>query len=305
MAENTDGMEEYVKAARDRDDMLSNPLTASSKCPVCGIDTPHPHSTDELTRLLLQDRKRIIVLEAELKTLSTPAGDSVELVKELRYEYERMLTRDLVRAENLYKAAARIESLERENERICTAHKGMMKLADERAERAEAALAISAQQAESLAASLRQAEAERDEAQRIAINKDSDLDAAKLERAQMKEAWQEGIAALKAELAEANAVLRSPAKWHKWCDIRVLEQLEAVKAELARKDELIDDLRAMHGVPSDADLARARDEEARSCADLCDLEAANWTEASHREAEANGAYGCAAAIELRISERAK
>ena len=72
------------------------------------------------------------------------------------------------------------------------------------------------------------------------------------------------------ELAEANAVLQNPEKWHKWCDIRVLEQLEAVKAELARKDELIDDLRAMHGVPSDADLARARDDEARAIIDMAD-----------------------------------
>ena len=58
----------------------------------------------------------------------------------------------------------------------------------------------------------------------------------------------------------------SPA--HGMCDFAesLERELAALKAELARKDELIDDLRAMHGVPSDADLARARDDEARACA---------------------------------------
>ena len=111
-----------------------------------------------------------------------------------------------------------------------------------------------------------------------------------------------GNETLKAELAEANAVLQNPAKWHKWCDIRVLEQIEAVKAELARKDELIDDLRAMHGVPSDADLARARDDEARECAAICH----DYAFDQRRSPLATGgAFACKAAIERRISERAK
>ena len=121
---------------------------------------------------------------------------------------------------------------------------------------------------------------ERDKAQRIAINKDSDLDAAKLERAQMKEAWQEGIAALKAELAEANAVLRNPEKWHKWCDIRVLEQFEA-----------------------------ARDEEARECLRVCQDEQLSTpvpefmgvARAKYNE----GISRCIGAIERRIAKREK
>ena len=75
----------------------------------------------------------------------------------------------------------------------------------------------------------------------------------------------------------------------------LVRECTALKAELARKDELIDDLRAMHNVPSDADLARARDEEARECQSI-----------------ARCYYSCEGiaqkiddAIERRISERAK
>ena len=79
------------------------------------------------------------------------------------------------------------------------------------------------------------------------------------------------------------------------------EMLEAARVELARKDELIDDLRAMHGVPSDADLARARDDEAQL------LTGAMHALRAYQfgNADPTLAQQTADAIERRISGRAK
>ena len=78
----------------------------------------------------------------------------------------------------------------------------------------------------------------------------------------------EELAALKAELAEAKAVLQNPAKWHQWCDIRVLEQLEAAQKELAARErqlvicEAVVDQHADTILKLSEELARARDDEA-------------------------------------------
>ena len=86
--------------------------------------------------------------------------------------------------------------------------------------------------------------------------------------------------ALKAELAEAKAVLQNPAKWHQWCDIRVLEQFEA-----------------------------ARDEEARECLRVCQDE--QWSTPVPEFMEVarakynEGISRCIGAIERRIAKREK
>ena len=115
------------------------------------------------------------------------------------------------------------------------------------------------------------------------------------------------LAALKAELAEANAVLRNPEKWHKWCDIRVLEQLEAARVELAARErqlsicEAVVDQHAGEILKLRDELARARDDEARL------LTGAMHALRAYQfgNADPTLAQQTADAIELRISERAK
>ena len=116
------------------------------------------------------------------------------------------------------------------------------------------------------------------------------------------------LKALKAELTEANAVLHNPEKWHKWCDIRVLEQLEAAQKELAARErqlvicEAVVDQHADTILKLREELARARDDEARECAAICH----DYAFDQRRSPLATGgAFACKAAIELRIAERAK
>ena len=116
------------------------------------------------------------------------------------------------------------------------------------------------------------------------------------------------LKALKAELAEAKAVLQNPAKWHQWCDIRVLEQLEAAQKELAARErqlvicEAVVDQHADTILKLREELARARDDEARECAAICH----DYAFDQRRSPLATGgAFACKAAIELRIAERAK
>lgn len=59
--QNEDGMEAWANSQADRDDMMKNEtLKASSECPVCGVNTPHPHSQDDLVARIREFKVRII-----------------------------------------------------------------------------------------------------------------------------------------------------------------------------------------------------------------------------------------------------